>query len=118
MKNGKIWGLTNLLVKNDNFEVHRIEINPYSYCSVHKHQYKHNIFYVESGMIEIKVWKNDYDLCDKTVLKQGEMIDVKPGEFHQFESYEYDAIVYEIYYSEPISGDIVRKSCGGIKKKK
>jgi hypothetical protein len=38
---------------------------------------------------------------------------VAPGEYHQFETIKDSAIVYEIYYSHPISGDIVRSTCGG-----
>ena len=74
--------------------------------------YKHNIFYVELGEVNIRVWKNDYDLTDVTNLKAGQKTDVAPREFHQFESVQ-DSIVYEIYYSEPIGNDIVRETVGG-----
>jgi len=26
-----------------------------------------------------------------------------------------DTVAYEIYYSEPISNDIIRENCGGVK---
>ena len=112
MINGKVWGETKLIFKNDNFEVHRIEVNARGFCSKHKHQFKHNIFYVEDGILEVRVWKNDYDLVDKTVLQMGDTMDIPPGEFHQFQA-QTPATVYEIYYSEPISGDIIRESIGG-----
>jgi quercetin dioxygenase-like cupin family protein len=114
MKSGKVWGESVSLFKNDNFEVHRIEIDKGGYCSKHKHNFKHNIFFVESGILEVSVWKNDYDLCDKTTLSDGEIMDVPPGENHQFNA-KTPVIAFEIYYSEPISGDIVRESCGGMK---
>jgi len=114
MKSGKIWGSTDLIFSNDNFEVHRIFINKGGTCSKHKHQYKHNIFYVERGILNIKVWKKDYNLIDVTRLTQREMTDVPPGEFHQFEALA-DTVALEIYYSEPISGDIIRESVGGKK---
>ena len=117
MINGKIWGLTKCLFVNDNFEVHRIEIKKDSKCSKHLHKYKHNIFYVEFGQVTIRVWKNDYDLVDETLLISGDIMDVAPGEYHQFETAGYPATVYEIYYSEPISGDIVRDGVGGKIKK-
>jgi quercetin dioxygenase-like cupin family protein len=115
MKSGKVWGETSLIFKNDNFEVHRISVKQNSYCSKHKHNYKHNMFYVESGTLTVKVWKNDYELIDETKLRQGEMLDVSPGEYHQFYSGYDPVIAYEIYYSQPISNDIVRETCGGKK---
>ena len=116
MVNGKAWGTTQLIFKNDNFEVHRICIKDQGYCSKHKHNFKHNIFYVEKGILSVDVWKNDYDLIDETMLHTGQMMDVKPGEYHRFEAVNGQVIAYEIYYSEPISGDIIRETCGGIKK--
>ena len=113
MKQGKVWGHTELIFKNENCEVHRIEIKPNSHCSKHKHSYKHNIFFVEKGILNIKVWKNDYDLIDTTKLSSGDRMDVAPNEFHQFETKDDYTIAFEIYYSEPISGDIVRENCGG-----
>jgi mannose-6-phosphate isomerase-like protein (cupin superfamily) len=113
MKNGKTWGETKLLFSNDNFEVHRIDIKQDMHCSKHKHVHKHNIFYVERGKLRVKVWKNDYDLVDETTLKAGDIMDVAPGEYHQFETMDERTVAFEIYYSEPISGDIVRETCGG-----
>ena len=113
MKSGKIWGSTELLFKNENFEVHRIMIHPNCKCSKHKHQYKHNMFYVESGTLEIKVWKNEYPLIDDTILNEGEKMSISPGEFHQFSTGNDSVIAYEIYFSEPISGDIIRETSGG-----
>ena len=115
MKAGKVWGETRLLFKNDNFEVHRIEVKSMGYCSKHMHKYKHNMFYVEKGILVIDVWKNDYDLIDETHLHAGEIMDVAPGQYHRFENVGEPVVAYEIYYSEPISGDIVRESVGGIK---
>ena len=83
MKSGKAWGLTKSLFSNDNFEVHRIEIKCKGFCSKHLHRYKHNIFFVESGCLKVKVWKNDYNLVDETKLDAGEIMDVSPGEYHQ-----------------------------------
>lgn len=114
MKQGKIWGETELIFKNDNFEAHRIFVKKGGYCSKHYHQYKHNIFYVELGNLLVKVQKNNYNLIDGTNLFSGDKMDVNPNEMHWFEALD-DTIAFEIYYSEPISGDIVRESCGGIK---
>lgn len=112
MISGKCWGSTRCLFQNDNFEVHRIVIKKGGYCSKHYHKYKHNIFYVESGRLEVEVWKNEYNLIDKTELGNNDITDVKPGEYHRFKAIE-DTLAFEIYYPEPISGDIVRESVGG-----
>ena len=113
MLSGKVWGTTELIFKNDNFEVHRITMKKNHYCSKHSHKHKHNMFYVESGYIAIRAWKNDYKLLDLTELKAGQKTNIPPGESHRFVAYE-DSVAYEIYYSEPISGDITREDCGGI----
>jgi mannose-6-phosphate isomerase-like protein (cupin superfamily) len=108
----KIWGSTKCLFENNNFEVHRIGIYKDGYCSKHMHMHKVNCFYVEAGKLKVRVWKKDYNLCDETILGPGDIMDVKPGEYHQFEAAQ-DTIAFEIYYSEPISGDIIRESVGG-----
>jgi quercetin dioxygenase-like cupin family protein len=110
----KVWGSTKCLFKNENFEVHRIVIKKGGYCSCHKHEYKHNIFYVEYGHLEVEVWKNEYELIDITTLTDGSITDIKPGEFHRFKALQ-DTLAFEIYYPEPISGDIIRKDHGGVK---
>lgn len=112
-KQGKVWGSTQCLFDTNNVEIHRIETNANSYCSKHKHNCKYNAFYVESGKITVKVWKNDYDLVDKTTVVTGEMTTVKPGDYHMFYADE-DSVVYEIYWAESSANDIVRENCGGV----
>lgn len=114
MKNiqGKVWGNTEPLFCKNNVEFHRIETNKGGYCSKHCHEHKFNAFYVESGSVKIKVWKNEYDLVDETVITKGQMTTVKPGEYHLFESLE-DSVVYEIYWVELSTTDIVRENVGG-----
>ena len=91
---GKVWGKTANIFSNPNFEVHRIEVNKGGYCSKHKHKYKFNAFYVESGELDIIIYKNDYDLVDTTTLKAGDMTIAKSGEYHH--------------------NDIERESVGGV----
>ncbi len=52
---GKIWGQTELLEANGVLEFHRIEAQAGGVCSKHKHQYKWNGFFVESGKLIIRV---------------------------------------------------------------
>ena len=109
---GKVWGKTANIFSNPNFEVHRIEVNKGGYCSKHKHKYKFNAFYVESGELEIIIYKNDYDLVDTTVLKAGDMTIAKPGEYHSFKA-NAKTICYELYWVELNHNDIERESVGG-----
>lgn len=109
---GKVWGKTQELFFKNNVEIHRIEINKGSFCSKHKHNHKFNAFFIEKGKIKVKIWKNDYDLIDETIISTGQMTTVKPGEYHLFESLE-DTIAYEIYWIELERNDIDRENVGG-----
>ncbi len=109
---GKVWGKTQLIFRNGNAELHRIEANSGGYCSKHKHEHKYNKFFVESGKLQVDVWQNDYDLIDTTVLGAGESTTVPPGCYHMFTALE-DSVVYEIYWVELEGADIVRDNVGG-----
>jgi mannose-6-phosphate isomerase-like protein (cupin superfamily) len=113
MKAGKVWGTTELLLRTPLIEVHRLEVLPNSFCSMHCHRYKHNAFYVSTGELYIEVAKNDYDLTDTTLLGPGEFTTVPPNEYHRFRTGERGMQGIEIYYLEPLSLDIIRKTVGG-----
>ena len=115
MINGKVWGNTRALLQNALVEFHRIEIKADGFCSLHKHQYKWNAFYVVSGELEIEVHKNDYNLIDRTILTPGDFMTVKPGEYHRFHAGP-DTVAFELYWPELLSSDIVRRDVGGEKK--
>jgi mannose-6-phosphate isomerase-like protein (cupin superfamily) len=108
---GKVWGNTQLIHANGVLEFHRIEVNEGGKCSKHRHKYKWNGFFVEKGELIIKVWKNDYDLMDITILKQGQFTQVSPGEYHQFEAVR-DTVAFELYWAEFDHGDIERENVG------
>jgi len=114
MKAGKIWGQTELLEANGVLEFHRIHTVAGGTCSKHKHLFKWNGFYVESGRLLIRVWKKGYDLVDETVLTDGEYTKVAPGEYHQFEAVE-DTVAFELYWAEFDHDDIERETVGKIK---
>jgi mannose-6-phosphate isomerase-like protein (cupin superfamily) len=114
-KQGKVWGSTQCIFSTNNVEVHRIDIHNRGYCSKHKHNTKYNAFFIEHGELLITTWKNDYDLVDVTNIKDEEMTVVKPGEYHMFEALT-PTVAYEIYWSESTPEDIVRETCGGIRK--
>jgi mannose-6-phosphate isomerase-like protein (cupin superfamily) len=109
---GKVWGDTSVLIQTPLVELHKINIKAGYRCSEHKHEHKWNGFYVISGVLEIHVAKNNYDLTDITTLRAGDFTTVRPGEFHWFNCVE-DCVALELYYPEAISEDIVRRSVGG-----
>jgi mannose-6-phosphate isomerase-like protein (cupin superfamily) len=112
---GKIWGTSEVVFNSNGIEIHRIKVKPGGFCSLHKHEHKSNLFFVEHGVLKISVCKNDYDLIDDTYLNPGDKTTVSPGEFHKFESIEGEVIAYEIYFTTLDPEDIVRKDVGGIK---
>jgi mannose-6-phosphate isomerase-like protein (cupin superfamily) len=111
MKAGKVWGQTELLEANGVLEFHRIKAKAGGVCSKHKHKFKWNGFFVESGKMIIRVWKKNYDLVDETILEPGQYTKVAPGEYHQFEAIE-DTIAFELYLAEFDHNDIERESVG------
>lgn len=111
IKAGKCWGKTQQLIANPQLEFHRIEVNRGGVCSKHRHIHKINGFFVESGKLLIRVWKNNYDLVDETILGAGDFTQVEPGEYHQFECLE-DCVAFELYWSEFNHDDIERENVG------
>jgi mannose-6-phosphate isomerase-like protein (cupin superfamily) len=96
------------------FGIHKLSILPNSRCSMHKHHFRRNDFFVISGNLKIEVEKLDYQLVDTTVLGPGDYTSIPPGEFHRFVSGDSPVEALEIYYPEPLSeSDIVRKDHGG-----
>jgi len=113
-KAGKIWGETELILANSSCEFHRIDYKKGGVCSKHKHEWKWNGFYVVSGQMKIRVWQNDYDLIDETILKPGDFTAVKPGAYHTFEGLE-DGVAFELYWANFSHNDIVRENTGYMK---
>lgn len=110
---GKVWGTTSILFNKNNVEINRITCTKGGYCSKHKHESKYNMFFVEKGSLEISVWKNNYDLIDKTIIKTQQNCIVDPGEYHIFKCLESDTVAYEIYWVEIDKNDIERETVGG-----
>ncbi len=111
---GKIWGCTSLLFNKNNVEIHRIKCNKDGFCSKHKHIGKYNMFFVEKGKLAISIWKNDYDLVDRTVISSQQICIVSPGEYHLFKCLEDNTVAFEIYWVELDKNDIIRDNVGGI----
>jgi quercetin dioxygenase-like cupin family protein len=113
MKFNKIWGKTMPIFNLNNVEVHRIEIEKGGYCSKHTHQFKSNMFYIESGILEVRQWQTDSNIIDKTILCSGDQTIVPPSVSHQFFALE-DTIAYEIYSVSLDTNDIIRETFGGV----
>jgi len=116
MKAGKVWGTTELIEANGALEFHRIQMNKGGVCSKHLHEFKWNGFFVEKGVMLVRVWQKDYDLVDETILYEGDYHKVKPGVYHQFECLE-SGIAYELYWAEFNHNDIVRETVGFMEDK-
>lgn len=112
-KQGKAWGETVCLFKTPLAELHRIEVQPHGYCSVHLHEHKWNGFYVERGELLVKVWQPSGTL-DVTRLGPGDAVTVPAGVKHQFLALEQPCVAFELYSVDTLSEDIVRSSIGGV----
>lgn len=112
----KVWGLTTPLISTPMFEMHRLQVKPGFRCSMHRHRTKHNAFFVLSGAIIIDTIEGDFGgRYTETRLQRGDCFTVAPGIHHQFRT-EADGdgcTLLEVYYTEPLSEDIVRLNVGG-----
>jgi mannose-6-phosphate isomerase-like protein (cupin superfamily) len=109
----KIWGTTEALIRTPAFEMHRLVIKPQHRCSYHLHQFKHNAFYVLDGKLFIDSSLERDGHRDQTKLVAGYTYTIEPGIWHQFRTGIEPAVVLEMYYTEPLSEDIVRSNVGG-----
>jgi mannose-6-phosphate isomerase-like protein (cupin superfamily) len=107
MKSAKRWGTTEVLVDTPFCEVHRITVRPRNRCSIHKHAFKNNAFYVEKG--ELIIWMEDGDKWCKIHLRDGDCLNVPPGIEHQFETWDIPCIAFEYYWPDGCQPDIVRR---------
>lgn len=111
IKQSKIWGETAKIFSLNNVEIHRINIDSGGYCSEHYHEYKYNQFFVESGEIEVTIFR-DNGINETTVLRPHEQTTVPPKLLHKFKANK-DSVVYEIYWVAMEGEDIVRRTVGG-----
>lgn len=108
---GKLWGRTVKLEANPFMSFHRAEVNAGFRCSKHLHANKWNGFFVESGLLKVRVYQPN-GIEDVTVLGPGDYTAVAPGVKHRFESVE-NTVLFEVYWPAVVSEDIVRDDEGG-----
>lgn len=109
----KVWGTTTPLIVSPMFEMHRLAIKPWHVCSIHKHQFKHNAFFVNQGTLYIDVWVDHTGKAEHTKLEAGAHFTVRPGVRHRFRTGSVACDALEMYYTEPLSEDIQRENEGG-----
>lgn len=111
----KVWGTTKPLVITPLFELHRLKIKPWHRCSLHEHRFKHNAFYVIEGAVFIDWMARPATQIATTLarLGAGEVLTVAPNIPHQFRTGPDSCVMLEMYYTEPLSEDIIRRNIGG-----
>lgn len=119
MKQGKIWGLTQEILRTRTVSAHHISAQAGGFCSEHRHEFKSNIFYVISGRLLITIWREvdgphgPQEIPDQTEIAAGELTAVPAGAWHKFEALENTEAIefYTVALQDP---DIERRSTGGI----
>ena len=109
----KIWGTTEPLIVTPLFEMHRLIIKPDHRCSLHVHRFKWNAFYVIYGDLFIDSIVSDFNQAAEEHLSVGGFTTVAPGVHHQFRTDTVPTTALEMYYTEPLSEDILRRNVGG-----
>ena len=107
---GKVWGTTQAIFQNEATEVQILTVKKGWQCSEHAHLHKQNRFYVISGQLKVRVFKDGLE--DETILNAGEMTDVNLRDRHQFIALT-DCRLIEIYWVCLDPDDIERHSKGG-----
>lgn len=107
MTTQKSWGTSTLIYHDTNTEVHRACINKGGICSKHYHDFKYNFFFVETGLLIVKIWESN-DSYKEVFLHAGDKITVEPKKWHKFLAIEQSNIL-EIYYTRTILDDIIRQ---------
>ena len=115
---GKVWGTTACILALPMFELHRIEVKAGGYCSEHIHRAKHNLFYVESGVLKVTLWTQyaayEPKKPDVTIMRAGDSMPIPPNRAHKFEGVS-AVVAYEVYWAE-LSEDIERRTHGGLRR--
>lgn len=109
---GKTWGNTQSVLKNEYSEVNRIRTVAGGYCSKHRHRMKHNRFFVLSGQLMVVVFQ-ETGLIDQVIIGPDQHTSVPPGKWHMFISIT-DTVTLEAYWGLLDTVDIDRESVGGV----
>ena len=111
MIEGKVWGKIQHVLSTGFFEIKRLKIKNGGFCSKHKHSFKFNGFFIESGELEITTWKDG--LKQIVVLSSGDFLEIEPCVSHKFFALS-EVVCYEMYWTQLINNDIERFDEGGV----
>ena len=103
----KVWGERWTIRQDSTHRTAYLELLPFRRCSWHRHIQKWNTFVVVYGAVEIRTQEGHI------VLKRGECCTIKPGEWHEFRTYEARSAMLEEMYVEYSEDDIERVRLGG-----
>lgn len=111
----KVWGHTQLAFGVPGMEAHVISVKRGGYCSRHRHEWKWNRFLVLEGELIVRLY-TEHDKADETLVGPGQVSDVPPRTWHQFEA-KTDVLAVEFYWLPSVDPeDIERQDHGGMKK--
>jgi len=112
-RQAKIWGDTQLLFAHHDVECHRITFRAGYRCSRHRHKHKWNRFVILEGRLRVVIFqRHERGERDETVVCPGQVTDVPPDVWHQFEGVQ-DGVALEFYWTTLEAGDIERLNVGG-----
>lgn len=113
----KTWGLSRNLYEDEQVELVHIIVRRGGYSSRHKHQYKHNAFFVVRGRLLLCCYGSG-GVRRHILSSHDGPYSVPAGTEHRFVAMDSNTIAYEFYIAipgDPIDpSDIVRCDRGGI----
>lgn len=113
----KVWGRTRRLFRTPQMSTHELILEtPGSFCSIHYHQYRENLFSILAGSVNVVVREDGKDILHHLI--EGMTLSVPARVLHQFQVIN-SALLLEAYVPE--SGfsydiddcDIFRQHSGG-----
>lgn len=112
---GKSWGQTRVIYRDQVSEVCHASIVAGGYSSRHHHRHKDNTFYVLRGVLVVTSYVNrEGDVLQAQTLTAGESCTVERGVWHAFEATTAVELI-ETYSIGLHQHDIERADLGGIR---
>lgn len=112
MIQSKAWGETQLVYEDAHISIHRITVKEGGYCSIHRHEHRHNAFLCLDGALRVDI-ESSPTVVDSTTLEAGQSTIAPAGMRHQFVAVT-DCAAWEIYWTCELDGaDIQRDTVGG-----
>lgn len=108
---GKIWGTTTEIYRDETISLHLLKILEGGYSSKHRHQKKANIFHVLEGELQIDMAAGPG--WDITILTEGQAAVITSPTWHRFKALK-PSLVLEIYKVTLEDPDIEREDRGGL----